>query len=116
MLLLALAKGDAYGASFEYAPADFVAKNNDLTAYRQHPTHEIAPGVYTDDTQMSIAVALALLSGQPLTRELFAHYFVGCFKRDERVGYARRFQEFLESVDDAEAFLREIKPASDKSG
>jgi len=115
-LLLPLAQGDAYGAAFEYSPGQFVLDYNDLTAYRQHPTHAIERGYYTDDTQMSIANALALLSGKPLTRELFASFYVQCFKRDERVGYAGRFYDFLVGVADGTQFLDQIKPFSDKSG
>jgi ADP-ribosylglycohydrolase len=115
-VLLEIAKGDAYGAGFEYAAADFVSKNNDLSAYRQHPKHAIKPGCYTDDAQQSIANALALLSGKPLTRELFADLYVSCFKRDVRLGYAGRFYDFLVSCTDGADFLARIKPNSDKSG
>ena len=61
-MFLEMAIGDAYGAGFEYAPADFVKQNNTLTAYVKHPKHSLAPGSYTDDTQMSIANA----EGNPL--------------------------------------------------
>jgi ADP-ribosylglycohydrolase len=115
-LMLPLALGDAYGAGFEYSPEQFVRLLNDLTAYRQHPTHAIAPGCYTDDAQMSIANALALLSGKPLTGELFADLYVECFQRDKRVGYAGSFYGFLLGVKDGTEFLAQIKPYSDKSG
>jgi ADP-ribosylglycohydrolase len=115
-MLLELTQGDAYGAGFEYVPDDVVANNNDLSSYRKHQKHAIEPGCYTDDGQMSIANALALLSGKPLTRELLADLYVSCFKRDERAGYAGGFYAFLQSVKDGKEFLARIKPNSDKSG
>ena len=80
-MLVELAIGDAYGAGFEYASAAFVQKHNTLTAYASHPRHAIAPGAYTDDTQMTIAVVEAMLSPAPWTPQLLAHHFVAAFKR-----------------------------------
>jgi len=115
-MLLESAVGDAYGAGFEYVDRDAVAAANDLSRYVRHPRHHIAPGRYTDDTQMSIAVAEAILSEQPWTPHLLADSFVAAFKRDPREGYASRFHDFLLRVEDGEQFLAEIEPASDKSG
>ncbi len=64
-MLLELAIGDAYGAGFEYA--DEMISENTLTHYVQHPRHQIRPGCYTDDTQMSLAIAETLVSGEPWT-------------------------------------------------
>ena len=50
----------AYCAAFEYAEPTAVIRPNDLSGYEQHLRHKIAPGCYTDDTQMSLAVAEAL--------------------------------------------------------
>lgn len=115
-MMIELAIGDAYGAAFEYAPTRMVREQNDLSAYRQHPGHGIAPGRYTDDAQMSIAVAEAMLSDEPWSRYLLAHHFVDAFKRDPREGYARGFYAFLEEVETADEFLDCIRPNSDKSG
>lgn len=60
-MLVELAIGDAYGAGFEYAAADFVKTNNNLDKYYSHPFHKITPGNYTDDTQMSIGITELLL-------------------------------------------------------
>lgn len=114
-MLLELAIGDAYGAGFEYAP-EMVACGNDLSRYVQHPRLPIAPGHYTDDTQMSLAIAEAILSDQPWTPQLLADHFVAAFKRDPRVGYARRFYDFLTRIQSGTQFLAEINPQSDKSG
>jgi len=116
-MMVALGIGDAYGGGFEYAPIDFVEQHNTLEGYVQNPKHlDLKPGCYTDDTQMSIAVAEAIISGRPWTRELLAEKFVEVYKRDPRPGYAKRFQQFLDTVKDGADFLERINPISDKSG
>ncbi len=115
-MLIEIAIGDAYGAAFEYVDSKFTRENNDLSGYYKHPRHDIAPGCYTDDTQMSIAIAEALLDGRKWSADLIAEHFVGAFKRDPREGYAGNFYLFLQKIKDHEAFLRDIKPESDKSG
>lgn len=115
-MLLELAIGDAYGAGFEYASREIVQRHNDLSGYLKHPKHAISPGCYTDDTQMSLTIAEAILSGEGWTPQLLANAFVTAFKRDPREGYAGRFYEFLQQVSDAEQFLSDINPISDKSG
>jgi ADP-ribosylglycohydrolase len=114
-MFVQMAIGDAYGAGFEYASAEFVLANHKLAAYVQHPKHKLIPGVYTDDTQMSIANAEVILAGT-LSCEAFAQAYVDCFKRDQREGYASGFYNFLCSVKDGSEFLSLMKPTSDKSG
>ncbi|HLP87825.1 MAG TPA: ADP-ribosylglycohydrolase family protein [Nostocaceae cyanobacterium] len=113
-MLLELAIGDAYGAGFEYADENILA--NDLSRYVQHPRHRLIPGSYTDDTQMSIAIAEVLVSRAPWTPQVLADKFVQVFKRDQREGYAKKFYQFLQSVNNGEEFLERIQPHSDKSG
>ncbi len=115
-MLVELAIGDAYGAGFEYSPNRMIREQNDLSGYVQHPRHGIRPGCYTDDTQMSIAIAEAIVSGESWTKENLASRFVSAFKRDPREGYARGFFAFLQEVRDGVEFLEEIRPESDKSG
>ena len=115
-MLLELAIGDAYGAGFEYAKPHHVHRGNDLSCYRQHPRHSIKPGCYTDDTQMSIAIAELILSHEEWKPLNIASRFLECFRRDPREGYAGRFHEFLRSVADGQEFLDRIEPRSDKSG
>ena len=115
-MLVELAIGDAYGAGFEYSPDRMIREQNDLSRYVQHPRHEIRPGCYTDDAQMSIAIAEAIVSGEPWTRQNLAHRFVTAFKRDEREGYARGFYAFLQEIKTGDEFLAKIRPNSDKSG
>ena len=115
-MLVELAIGDAYGAGFEYVDARMVRKLNDLSRYFAHPRHRRKPGTYTDDTQMSLAIAELIVLGEPWTRETLADRFVDVFKRDPRTGYASRFYKFLKGVKDGAQFLAEIRPVSDKSG
>jgi ADP-ribosyl-[dinitrogen reductase] hydrolase len=115
-MLVELAIGDAYGAGFEHSPSRIIREQNDLSSYVQHPRHGIRPGRYTDDTQMSIAIAEAIVCREPWTRENLAHRFVTAFKRDPREGYARGFYAFLQEINDAYEFLDRIRPHSDRSG
>ncbi|MBW4574389.1 MAG: ADP-ribosylglycohydrolase family protein [Aphanothece sp. CMT-3BRIN-NPC111] len=115
-MLLELAIGDAYGAGFEYVSSNIVESNNDLSRYFKHPRHSIRPGCYTDDTQMSIAIAETIVNQEPWTPEVLATQFVESFKRDPREGYASSFYQFLLQVKDGREFIEKIIPTSDKSG
>ncbi|AHH99877.1 ADP-ribosylglycohydrolase family protein [Kutzneria albida] len=116
-MLVELAIGDAYGAGFEYAPTEFLLANNTARGYVQHPTHlGVRPGAYTDDTQMTIAVAELLVFGEPWTAQRLAENFVRAFHRDPREGYASGFHRLLGEVSDGAELLRRIRPDSDKSG
>jgi ADP-ribosylglycohydrolase len=114
-MLLELAIGDAYGAGFEFAP-ELVEQHNDLSRYLPHPRYATRPGTYTDDTQMSIALTEAILSGQPWTLALLAEHVVQTFQRDPHVGYASGKYTLLTQVRDGSEFLARIKPRSDRGG
>lgn len=116
-MLLESAVGDAYGAGFEYVNVYLVEQFNDLSRYIHHPRHKaIRPGMYTDDTQMSLAIAELIVSDAEWTPLNIASQFVEAFKRDPRTGYASGFYGFLKRVESGEQFLAEIHPTSDKSG
>lgn len=114
-MLIELAIGDAYAAAFEFVDRD-LTRHHRLGEYARHPRHGIEPGSYTDDTQMSIAVAELIVSNAPFTRENLADGFVQAFQRDRRTGYAHGFYEFLSGVKDGADFLARIRPTSDKNG
>ncbi len=115
-MLVELAIGDAYGAGFEYA--DLPRPNSPQGArYVQHPRHKgTRPGMYTDDTQMSLAIAELLVEGATWSPRNVAGKFVECFHRDPREGYAGSFYHFLRQTTTADDFLDNIRPYSDKSG
>jgi ADP-ribosylglycohydrolase len=116
-VLVELAVGDAYGAAFEYVPASVVAEHNDVSGYRAHPRHtDIVPGGYTDDTQMTLALAELLVDGADWTPRVLADKFVEVFHRDPRAGYASSFGGFLQVTRTGAEFLAGIRPESDKSG
>lgn len=115
-MLVEIAIADAYGAGFEYADSSLVRKSNNLAGYVRHPRHQLRPGNYTDDTQMSIAIAELILSEQEWSRENIARFFLEAFKRDPREGYASGFFRFLSEVGSADEFIARIRPDSDKSG
>lgn len=118
-MLVRIAQGDAFGMACEYIKFPEHAASYETAlefrGYVPHPVLPVKAGQYTDDTQMSIAVAEVLLERE-FTQASFADRFVHCFKRDWRDGYARHFQAFLESVPDGIEFRRQIKADSDKNG
>lgn len=113
--------GDAYGAGFEFKNSMLI--HNDGKQFYNHPTHmasdgssnSLRSGMYTDDTQMSIAVAETIIEGD-FSKEAFAEKFVECFKRDPRKGYANGFYNFLLGQADGSSFIKNIRPDSEKNG
>ncbi|MEH2461904.1 MAG: ADP-ribosylglycohydrolase family protein [Nostoc sp.] len=89
---------------------------NDLSLYVEYPRFRLIPGSYTDDTQMSIAVAEVIVAQAAWTPEVLADSFVRAFKRDRREGYARNFYHFLVEIPNGQEFLTKIRPDSNKSG
>ncbi|GAA5146140.1 hypothetical protein GCM10023321_05140 [Pseudonocardia eucalypti] len=116
-MLVELAIGDAYGAGFEFAASEEVEEHNTLHGYRQHPRHRgIRPGMYTDDTQLTLAVAELLLDGDPWTPENLADRLVDAYHRDPRDGYAKGFRALLDANRTGAELRAAIAPASDRSG
>ncbi|MBQ4811184.1 ADP-ribosylglycohydrolase family protein [Pseudoalteromonas luteoviolacea] len=114
-MLLEMAIGDAYGAGFEFADRDKITRYNDLTAYHEHGLG-IAPGHYTDDTQMSLALAELIIEGGSWDKHTITRKFIDCFKRDQRLGYSKGFYAFLDSISNADDFLAKIKVNSVANG
>ncbi len=109
--------GDAFGAGFEFAfrkRAEYQMVSTE--EYAPHPRHRLQPGMYTDDTQMSIALAELLSSDADFNAENLADSFVTCYKRDPIDGYAHRFKDFLDSISSGKEFLDKIIPRSEKNG
>ncbi len=119
-MLLGIAIGDTFGAGYEFVrnyDRDKLQEIN-IAEYRAHPSpnYKHKKGRYTDDTQMSIAVAELLISGQEFNLENLADFFVRCYKRDPIVGYAKGFQAFLDSISTKEEFLAKIISTSTRNG
>lgn len=105
-MLLAIAIGDAYGACYEFANKSFIKEKHTIDYfYVQNPRYpDLLPGRYTDDTQMSIAVAEWLL-GSP---EELQDVFVKVYKRDPRNAYSRRIQAALDNAESGYDFLKTL--------
>ena len=117
-MLVECAIGDALGAGFEFTSSYFIRDNFNPKhlVYIQHPSHEIKPGCYTDDTQMSLAIAELMVDDLMWDRKTIATYFLDTFYRDIRVGYSGAFYHFLMSCNGVDRFLEKIQPNSEKAG
>jgi len=114
-MLLEIAIGDAYGAGFEFAAREKIRQANTLAAFVPHELGGKA-GRFTDDTQMSVAVAEVLLSGVAWSGDVFADAFVRCYQRDPRMGYAKGLQGLLDACADGKALRQKIRPDSRRNG
>lgn len=114
-MLFEIAVGDAYGAGFEFSSREKIELNNTVAAYVPHELG-IEAGHFTDDTQMSVAVAEVLLSSNAVSSDDFADAFVRCYKRDPRKGYAKGLQGLLDECDDGPALRQRIRPDSRRNG
>jgi ADP-ribosylglycohydrolase len=119
-MLLGIVIGDAFGAGYEFRFPNLKDYQNisiDKYIRSAYKNFDHFPGMYTDDTQMSIAVAELLASGKAFTRENLAANFVGCYKRDAVVGlYAEGFQKFLDSVNSGQEFIEKIHADATREG
>jgi ADP-ribosylglycohydrolase len=118
-MLLGIAIGDAYGAGYEFRyPLLKDYQNILLDKYIKSAftDSDHFPGMYTDDTQMSIGVVELLISDKEFNKLNLANTFVECYKRDPIIGYAKNFQNFLNSVNSGEEFIKKIQPDSIRNG
>lgn len=119
-MLLELAIADGYGVSFEYIDEKVVKEFNKGFSYRQHPIHkDLKPGDYSDDTQMSLAVAEYIVdNSSKQDMKLFAEYVFNAFKRNPIKGYSKGFQTVLETVQSSKELLETLegRNTSDKNG
>ncbi len=118
-MLLGIAIGDAFGAGYEFRWPDLKSYQDiyvEKYIKSAYPDSDHFPGMYTDDTQMSIAVAELLASDKKFTKENLADKFVECYKRDPVVGYAKGFQMFLDSINSGQEFIEKINPNSERNG
>ena len=114
-MLWEIAIGDAYGAGFEFSTREKIRRHNTLQTFVAHDLG-IPAGHYTDDTQMSIAVAEVLVGETEWSSDTFAQAFVHCYKRDPRPGYAKGLQALLQECKDGTELRHKIRPESRRNG
>jgi ADP-ribosylglycohydrolase len=121
-MLLEIAVGDAYGVKFENLhDADLIRRNNNLS-YKWKYQEDfqpsiIPPGYYTDDTQMSLAIAEAMLDDdESWSKESMAEWFIEVFHRNQRRGYTTFFLNALLNSESGRELLSRIGGRSTKSG
>jgi ADP-ribosyl-[dinitrogen reductase] hydrolase len=114
-MLVEMGIGDSYGCAFEFVKPPY-ALINDGATYQNNPQIPLGGGRYTDDTQMSLAIAELMLSNDLPTKEQLADKFVEVFKRDERSGYGSKFYELLKQSNNGTELLAAIIPDSTRSG
>lgn len=108
--LFGLAVGDALGAPFEGVPADHIF-------FVAGPIHELLAQTpdetfrYTDDTQMMIGVAEALLEDGEMRAETLARRFAANYEPDRGYGQgARQLVEAMAAGDNWDALAETIFP------
>lgn len=115
-MMLELAVADAYGAGYETMDAKKIGATNDLTYHRRFKSASISMGKYTDDAQMSIAVAEAILERDEWTPLYIAQKFVDVFRRDPRKGYTGAFYNILTECQSGGDLLKRVHGDSRKGG
>ena len=112
-LLTAIAIGDSFGRAFEFATKDKIEESLDMAVYSpgmgKYPEgYKGGVGKYTDDTQMSIAIAEHMLSERPITHNDYSEAFMYAYNRDKREGYSKRIKNLLENSINVDAFQHNI--------
>jgi len=116
-MLLVIAIADAYGAGFEFTENEYIKENHCLTKYHQAWLDKTPAGCYTDDTQMSIAIAELMVNEPgPWNEHLVAEYFLKAFKRDPRESYSNDFYDFLVNTETATEFIENMFSDSVRNG
>jgi ADP-ribosylglycohydrolase len=113
-LLTAMAIGDSFGRSYEFATKDKIDPDMNLDFY--HPAvgkysegYKGGVGKYTDDTQMSIAIAEHMLSDEKsFSPNDYAESLIEAYERDKREGYSKRFHDILNGSYNAKTFQHNI--------
>lgn len=115
-MFIEIAVGDAYGYKFEFSPYEKIEEFNSGDKYPSHGDIRTKIGRYSDDTQMSIAIAEMLLNDVEFTPLNCANAFVDVFHRDVRSGYAGRFRGLMFTCKTGAELLSKIEPVSVRNG
>ena len=115
-MLVELAIGDAYGVGFEFRSEEFVLVHNRLEEYFPHERYDLLHKRYSDDNQMSMALAGLITEGTDWIPINIADKFVEVFQRDVRSGYSSRMYKALTASKRGADFLSIIDNNSEGSG
>lgn len=120
-IFLGIAIGDAYGAGLEFQDRNWIRANVDFSKFINKRSDINVPEKavftidykewdYTDDTEMSIAVAKALMSSQKVTEDLFIKHFTDEYLLGfQTKGYKRNGHGSIRLVYNGEKRIEEIR-------
>lgn len=120
-LFLGVAIGDAYGAGLEFQDRNWIRENIDFTRFINKRTDINTEKIevftidykawdYTDDAEMTVALAKAMMSGKPFTEALLVDYFTQEFDLGFRQkGYKRNGHGSMRLFFSGEKNIEEIQ-------
>jgi len=120
-IFLGIAIGDAYGAGLEFQDRNWIRTNVDFTKFINKRTDINVPEKaiftidykewdYTDDTEMTIAVAKALMSGEEFSDDLLVKYFTDEYLLGFKIkGYKRNGHGAIRWLYNGEKTIEEIR-------
>jgi ADP-ribosyl-[dinitrogen reductase] hydrolase len=119
--LVGIALGDALGSQYEFYPGGSSAISQDFTfSYFEHPQNGVddflttPKGMYTDDTQMTIANMRALIAKADSVS--YPQFWIDTFRENPIRGYSKGFQSLIQSVETAAEFLQKVQPTRETNG
>lgn len=120
-IFLGIAIGDAYGAGLEFQDRNWIRANVDFSKFINKRTDINVPEKaiftidykewdYTDDTEMSIAVAKALMSGEAFSDDVLVKYFTDEYLLGFKIkGYKRNGHGAIRWLYNGEKTIEEIR-------
>lgn len=99
-LLFGVAIGDTFGRAFENHTRNWIAERLIMDMY---PSWEDRH--YTDDTQMTLAVAELMATDVEFSKENLVSFFIQAYNRDPRAGYSALTRGQLTAGRDPQSFL-----------
>lgn len=104
--LIGLAIGDALGMPFEtYAPDHPELLAWDGESYRASAYHELDPGQWTDDTQMSIALATSLVDHLSYDASLVSKAYLAWFQSGDCRGIGNSTRKAMQNLAAGNSYL-----------
>jgi ADP-ribosylglycohydrolase len=120
-IFLGIAIGDAYGAGLEFQDRNWIREHVNFSSFINKRTDINVPEKevftidykewdYTDDTEMSVAVAKAIVSGKPFTDDNLVAFFTDEYLLGYKLkGYKRNGHGSIRLVYSGEKSIEEIK-------